>query len=1431
MFVCGYLNNCILNTLEGHDIRREFLSSFCYKLSTQFLYFFTGSDLQTTSESGSDEDEEVAAILENIDGKLPIKSDSFNTSDVLSNFAMPSPPLSPIPPSPAQFSRGRKIGAQTEDGQKTGENDALSGATPSCKRLIDLLGVNDLDDDMDVNDIDKSGGYDDSARGAEDNDDKSDFDDEGNRLKQDGHSAGGNVNRLETSLDIKSNELLTVADSGILESCSSAVSDEKIELCGTVDTGMAEMSGRIVDNILGVVSSDESDSDIDQSVDQSDALAEDDCSRFDSNEPKYDCMNKSENISCRGSGSREVDGIEKNSFESESKSRKESVVEAWESLRIGNDGNQPSDVAKQPNNGTQNESDSTQSETGNDSENLVTDESSHLSDISSILRRVESPMSSRKDGVIDKQKNSSELGMKKSDALCSSAVDNPEEHSFLEISKTLLLKSDELEEKSVQMAFKTEKGECNRDDSEIRSDVGMCCEKTFKRPLESTETVQLEAESVCKRSRTTDNEVALGEKEVTDDKSARGKACEVSTEIKDFCVEGEADLALGENTMQRKMEHSLLELAGEERDPVVEEDITNSCAESFKPVAAIKDEGENSTSMSDILLKTEMKSTDSSKNGSNLPESFEEEGSHKCTFQNQNTIIDEVIKLRKELEISVPLIPKDEIEVVKGGDFDFTKRDGSIGLGSSQISMTESADQECPSGKVSERSISIGIENEEELDKCTSLEKQNLDNSGTILNARSSSKGMPAIVSEDKFNVDDRSHEERFNRLFQNSSSNLNDDCEIASKNSLGSPCSPNVLQAKSEGSPTEGRTTPPAVKDLDIELLLNSIVSEDAKKYPQISPLPPSPRGHRPKSISPLPVTPLPAILSPLVSPSDFVSPPSLKESSIDTDRLQGIAKPRAIQSSDSVRMLEFLSSDEEESELQKPSCGYSRGLSSHGNPIYFTSSSFAFVSMQSEPSAKGKAAFGEILNDRKDEDFGSRTLEQSLIEKRSDAVAADKKDGIVIEASGCEVTNTAGAQAVQKKDVGEVRNESGNDVRLGDISVAVENHSHYEENLSALSPIKRSLRKRKQVEKEHMRSLRSSGKELGDKSENLVKKVKASRAMKQSGECARLKVCKELSSHRVVKKQEDKEGKRSLRSNTKIVDTRKEVGQIVKGRNAKSSKVRNDKLKDKQDRKLKRENGEETSECIVEKSNILRNMNIETVAINKKECGSDEGIGSETFELNNGKNPLHSNNPTPGSISNPSMIVSRQFQEGKEKAIKLSFDTCEMMRQWVAVQSNLFHSDQMVPITKELTCRGHEETEVEYVQRCIEVLHDLDSLTEVMRQFSSIKNILSATSLVSAIVGYLKADGIDNFVEIYQRLHQNESSFTNSKLMRDGVVESFTECPEIPKKEIFIATAIEECAKIPHLNAVVKRSLHFIPKAILREDKCPDEGIISLR
>ena len=1397
--------------------------------------------MQSTSESGSDEDDEVAAIFENIDGKSPTKSDSFNTSDVLSNFAIPSPPLSPIPPSPAQFRRGRKTGASTEDGQKSGDG-LQNGATPSIKRFVDLSSVNDLDDgDKDTNDINAIGG--DSARGADDSDDDSDFDGEGSHLKQDRHSACGNVNRLETSLDSEINELPTVADSGILENSSSAASDEQVESCRSVDTGMAEMSGRIVDNILGVVSSDESDSDIDQSVDQSDALAEDDYSRFDSSELKYDSMNKSENISCHESNSREVDGIEKNRVESRSEDTKESVIEAWESLHIGNDGSRTSDVAKQSYNGTQNESDSTQNEAGNDMENLVTDEALNLPGISSIPKGVESPVSSRKDGLIDKQKNSSELGLKNNDALCSSVVEKPEEHSFSEISKTLCLKSDPLGKRSVETAFKPEKGECNRDDSEIGNNFGTCSEKAFKRPFESTGTAHLSAENVFKRSKTADNDVGLGGKESTDDKSVKSKACEVSTEANDICVAGDIDFTFGETSAQRQMEFSLLELAGAEGELLVEGEITDSCAASSKPVAANKDEGENSSSMSDTLLETEMRSTSATKNGSNVSEYFEEEVSHECKFQNvassadvivvQNAIVDEVVKLRKDLEMSFPLIPKDEIEVkreVASRSFNLTTRGGIVDHGSSQISVTESTDQECPSGMEPRRSNSTGIENEEKLDKCNSLEKQNLDNSGTVLNVKGILNEMPANDSEEKFNVDDRSREVRFNRSFQNPSSGLNDDCEVVSKNSLGSPCSPNGLQARNAGASTEGRITPPALNDLDIELLLNSIISEDAKKYPQISPLPPSPRGHRPKSISPLPVTPLPAILSPLVSPSDFVSPPSLEERSIDKDRLLGIAKPRAIQSSDSVRMLEFLSSDEEESELQRPSCGSSGRLNSHGNPISFTSSSFAFVSMQSEPSAKGKAASGEILDDKNDEDFGTKTLEKSLVEKPSYGVVADDKDGIVAKASGYGVIKTAGVQALQKKDCGEVRNESGNEVGLRDVSKAVENRSQYEENLSALSPTKRSLRKRKQVENEQLRSLRSSGRELGDRSKAVVKKVKASRAIKQSGECVGLEMCKELDSCVVLKRQEDKEAKRNLRSNTKIMDMGKEVRQIVKGRNAKSSKVRNNNLKEKQSGKLQRESGEVTSDCIVEKSNILKNVNNETVTIDKKKCGINEVMKSVTLELNNGKDAHHSSETTSGSISKPYTIVSEQCREGKEQPSKLSVDTCEMTRQWLAMQANSSRSDKEAPIAKEFSCRGNGETEVEYVQRCIEVLHDLDSLAEVMRQFSSIKNILSATSLVSAIVGYLKTNGIDNFVDICQRLHQNESNSADSSLMRDKLVDSFTKCPEIPKKEILIALVIEECAKVPHLNAIVKRSLHFIPKAVFREDRCSDESTLSL-
>ena len=244
---------------------------------------------------------------------------------------------------------------------------------------------------------------------------------------------------------------------------------------------------------------------------------------------------------------------------------------------------------------------------------------------------------------------------------------------------------------------------------------------------------------------------------------------------------------------------------------------------------------------------------------------------------------------------------------------------------------------------------------------------------------------------------------------------------------------------------------------------------------------------------------------------------------------------------------------------------------------------------------------------------------------------------------------------------------------------------------------------------------------------------------------------------------------------------------------------------------------------------------------------------------------------------------------------------DSCEMMTTSIdkAANCNSKKQTEMKPVvntksqkiaedaitTKPISGRNLKQSQVEYAQQCLESLKNISSPKEVVQNFSMFKNISSASSIVSAIISYLKVDSEGNMPNVYRRLGcifnaceitnvtpensktlnptagngettnapagKNETAsvtagssdtanlpqglqnvenalFDNSE--PDDICERFTKKPELTKLEQMILTVVAECAKVPHLGAVIKVLFSLLPKAILNESPLVEDKLLSL-
>ena len=1448
---------------------------------------------------------------------MATKSNSVSTGDVLANFAIPSPPLSPIPPSPAPLRHVRKVGLDAGGEQSSGKSRVIRGKVCALKNVTDLADVNGNDDD----DNDENGdgfGHNgrDGAKESENNgnniNDVSDCCSSRDEVNYSRHDLMKEIRTLEEDvLDVNKDQQSSAAsgsklpddstEDGCIETGTSLLSpkhdsvvenDSCKESLELVSKNMTD-SGKVVDNILGVVSSDESDSDVDPSGEHSDALDDEDYSSFDSCDPRYDCVNQSEDGELQNTG--------KNRTETESgfEAIDDSLVRSSKGTGIGDSIGLVSKSTQQPPVGASDEKHKSVDASGDSMESPEQEKIMNLSEMGrlnseeiSTVNIFKKPglVSLEKEGVVCKQDRSNEEGLMSLTAVNTCMVDNEEEHSVLKIltnvSPMKLLQEDRPFDESCKVNKEKQKG-LGRNDSEICGDFDMTFEKASKRLFDLTEESNSASRNICKRSR---RDVDIDASNVKELAGFNKTSHETSKEVIDIHFEGDTGHVTDEIMVNAKHDLLLFNSSDAEKGSVGGRDVADSST-----VAT----GENEMGSCDNMLESLVETADCNENISILSEpscevianemKSEKELLPRKTSVSQAELSHERANSITEVD-NIPVRAMNE-GIMQGNtltsDSNCAVSGESLDTGRKIDSMANSSDAALTEEKGWRSPDRIDIEKGQKSGAEKHPENQTLQSHRVTTISRTISDGPSIKDLEEKSNLKGRIYGDEATRLYQNPSNDVNDDNDIISKHFPQSDVRTNVIQIEDRTeqlNPIHNRPPPFAGEHTESDLCLDSIISEETDDYPQLSPLPPSPGVQRPRSISPLPITPLPGVVSPLISPSQLASPPSLRESTIDSDRLPGIAKPRATLSSYSVRMLDFLSTDDEELELEGPSYPCGKIINKDGAPISFASSStFAVVNVQNNDSSGKRKAFhsrsSALREDGKaplegmpgrsprpvlspiDSRYGCQTVGDNTGERKSTnefslSVAESVKDGNVERSllnnnitsesprfekkqRGCIAGETINVMEDSESGIGDkiVQRVSDEDVsengKRNNVPKTEQGASEDHKNSCNKIPTKLSLRKRKIVETCVGRSLRSSDKHLGNRNGTSVD-AQAEPA-KQNRETAKRKASCRLNPTTGANMEKKSDGRRSLRSNTRIVAISKNVRRM-KERNEKCSDDRIGSVKEMTGEKSQREHGNMNLDFKVEWSDNLTNRDDEVVNVENtkdKDNKSCMEVHNPTCESNNVTELCNSESSSPTRDLNSSSFALKQFIEEPGLSVR-PFDNIFGKIQGLHLIAER-SGDRSALETEEtvkrgLLCRDRKQSEVDYAQYCIESLQDSESLRDVVRQFSLIKNISSATSIVSAIVSYFKTVKTDNLLNVYQRLHGNEANVSNSMLVRDVFVDRFTKCPEVTKKELLIAEATEECSKVPQLNAIMKRVIHFLPKAILREDRNSDESVLSL-
>ena len=553
--------------------------------------------------------------------------------------------------------------------------------------------------------------------------------------------------------------------------------------------------------------------------------------------------------------------------------------------------------------------------------------------------------------------------------------------------------------------------------------------------------------------------------------------------------------------------------------------------------------------------------------------------------------------------------------------------------------------------------------------------------------------------------------------------------------------------------------------QDIEMEISIASIMAEETASFPRLSPLPPSPPCQQLPMLSPLPITPLPDLVSPLLSPPKLASPSSMHGISLvnSASQISMLAKPLAMLPFNSKRTLDFTLKTDSTAKIKLVD-----GIKNASAPPEPTLAEFAAEVKRDSENEKIKLLTGRSAN--------ASLLQE--VSGYSAKVARERNGTAAGRKAECKVSLSTGTKSRLSSNAnfdGNVEEGTEGDKVFVDTEKSPRKKIH--EPCS-----RRSKRKVEQSSDElHGRSLRSkkgnqpgtAGKKKGNE-EKLCNNFDTFEEDASSRECA--------PSRR--KGQSKLESKRVLRS-------------TVQGKNVEEGK----------------------DKPFANKVNTsIGNRGKKYKGNNARMCqgGAQQNDKSEGNDM--------------GGINRD--IESKESSLESALCIPTSCPSDYDLLINVKVDNNVAKGS--------LPARDVRQSEVEYAKFCLACLKNHATPNEVVQRFSSFKNVSSATSIVSAIIAFLKLEGQENLLPAYQRLGCADISGPNEvesiKMQprqdeRSNHVESYSNLPVLTEMEQLILRVVADCMKIPHLNNILKLLLQRLPKSILGESNMRNEGMLSLR
>ena len=1622
-------------------------------------FFLSDSDESESSESDSDEDDEVAAIFEKCHrNSFHPNSDALNTRDLLADFSIPSPPLSPIPPSPAPLRRGMRTGVSL-----SGEKDALSkfgnlnarntgsgkinlnSVEPSKEdgvevRSVDLMPRNGTLEKEIVND---SSHRNTSSRGSAT---------DSLTIGDGGDEQSSNAHGVENAEEVKAEAI----DEDAMERKSSlskcdgdpggqgANREESGVPKGDLSSQQVDKDARMADNILGVVSSDESDSDIDGGDSCDNESDDEDYSSYDSSDPKYGLVVEQATFGS-GNESENQCAPEKEVTTSKELSQKEAALSVNERVE-----DLPKELAFDGCSQTIHESEEVNVDQSREDTHQADNLVSELSE-SDLAGKAEEKATSGILRCSEKIDEMSSKGGEKSlqneiseESICVDGVsiptnDNPELDASIKMhsdeNSTIILLQNPSAKEASNRDIKIERLDENlietikeipRGGSSVKTDsISNVVDNGGVKPF--FKSTDLGIECVCTSTKAHRFECSMG-KQPTEVKDKNEDPCEIASRSADLGVKGgKISCVTSSDSLNKITERDIH--AGNQMHTGAADVVASTKPKEYSLNIPIKEFSMDSTAPKDCDLPCasdeQVDGGSKSFSHSSRPDFFNDkskirpiktENGGRFTICREDVIKEKKTLINLTIERTTCMVgpyftpPSDRL---------FPDKDEGVekelSNGSSKNSACENAEDRCT------ESVKTSVKTDVHL-------KEN--SNASVRHSRSDTADIKLRNSNDNEEVSTAMqqciaiqmkgsnrypgiHRTQFTKRRQ-SSSDASSGAETLHRHLPSGPH--HVPQASNwtSGQPISDKlslseTSKPA-SNQEVELSLELIMAEETVRLPHLSPLPPSPRRERLRSISPLPTTPLPGLVSPILSPPELASPTSLRATRLEHDRLLVIAKPCAMSPSDSVRMLDF--SPKDDYVQNRASNGIGRApirLENRKNATRFTAVERCLPSEDpkegmidkeqtgvSPTVCKNKSRALSITNKRREfprtskEALSGSSAEKPNLSKTVTGSSAGRENveisepvesAVGVNSKDCDeqqIKTDAVDKALSDLPQSENEDESrGPRVAAKGTSIAIINGKHSAKNddvgckskgrHALVTPTRISPRKRKMIEDSKTRSLRSGEKKICVRNEK--DRTSGNSFLKKGRNVDNQAFVSNPSSDAGLGEGNGK--KRVLRSSA-VVEKAKEGMRQAKVERSKDANTGEVSSKGKRRKIFSEEEIIPESDAIEPKENVTKSsqrrienivscekgnrsnmfstkkdeiLNKGTTAVSIRASGNEtnsdigftsaEGRGGSDSEivtkLNEGE--MSSGRRSDAVIQGlekldhakvtavsgicpvaeegtnrleavPGAEVTRRLEaaEGAEngtqqlEAVEAVTDAEKGKSELEAVpdtevtgkleaaagaakgtqqletvsgvgegiirlnaaadpeetgvlgDSHSVQSGEAASVNKEvkesdnshtqsthrLPCRDTKQTEFDYIHGCMGLLRELVSLKQVVQQLSSINNVSSATSFVSAIVNYLKANTTDNLPTVYERLNslrENENADSSPRAFYDGIVEEFTKSPEILAVESLIVHVVEECAQMPHLNAVIRRLLHFLPKAVLSEDRVSDDnGVLSL-